>query len=109
MGACWGFVPGDGNRCTLHVLVPLWGFSVDGSSGILGSPPQPLAGAPAVLLDDLGTSPFCGAPLAVMATLVTSASQLPVMTFFTGPLSGFLAYLYTWYCFPALYSLKNKM
>ena len=55
-----------------------------------------------LLLDDLGTSPFGGEPLAVLAALVTSVLQVPVMTFFPGLLSGFLAYLYTWYCFSAL-------
>ena len=45
----------------------------------------------------------------VLATLDTSKSQVLVMTFFLGLLSGFLAYLYTWYCFPTLISLENKM
>ena len=62
-----------------------------------------------MLLDDLGLSLFGGAPLAVLVALVTLTSQVLVMTFFHGLLSGFFAYLYTWYCFPALFSLKSKM
>ena len=62
-----------------------------------------------MLLDDLGTLPFDGEPLAVLAALITSTSQVPLMTFFPGFLPVFLAYLYTWYCFPALFYLKSKM
>ena len=62
-----------------------------------------------LLLDNLGTSLFGRGPLAALAALVTSASQVPVMTYFPGLLSGFLAYLYTWYCFPALFSLESRM
>ena len=62
-----------------------------------------------LLLDNLGSSPLDGELLAVMAVLVTSASQVPVMTFFPCLLSGFLAYLYAWYCFLALFSLESKM
>ena len=62
-----------------------------------------------LLLDDLGLSPFGGELLVVMAALVTAVSQVPLMTFFPGILSAFLAYLYTWYCFLALFSLENKM
>ena len=62
-----------------------------------------------MLLDNLGMSLFDGAPLAVLAALVTSTSRVLVLTFFTSFLSGFFAYLYTWYCFPVLFSLKNKM
>ena len=60
-------------------------------------------------MDNLGTSLFGGEPLLVLAALVTPASQVPVMAFFPGLLSGFLAYLYTWYRFPALFSLNNRM
>ena len=62
-----------------------------------------------MLLDDLGTLPFDGEPLAVLAALITSTSQVPLMTFFPWILPVFLAYLYTWYCFPALFSLKSEM
>ena len=62
-----------------------------------------------MLLDDLGTSLFGGAPLAVLAALVTSTLRVLVMNFFPGLLSGFFAYLYSWYCFPALFSLENRM
>ena len=62
-----------------------------------------------VLLDDLGPSPFDGAPLAVLAALFMSTSLVLVMTFFPSLLSGFLAYLYTWYCFPALFSLESRL
>ena len=62
-----------------------------------------------MLLDDLGTSPFDGEPLAVLAALITLTLQMPLMTFFPGILSVFLAYLYTWYCFLAFFSLKSKM
>ena len=62
-----------------------------------------------MLLDNLGRSLFGGEPLAVLAALVTSTLQVLVMTFFPGLLSGFFAYLYTWYCFPALFSLENRM
>ena len=59
-------------------------------------------------LDNLGSSPFFGEPLAVLAALITLTSQVPVMTFFPGLLSVFLASLYTWYCFPALFSLERR-
>ena len=62
-----------------------------------------------LLLNNLGTSLFGGELLAVLAVLVPSASQMPVMAFFPGFLSGFFAYLCTWYCFPVLFSLENKM
>ena len=62
-----------------------------------------------LLLDDLGMLLFGGETLTVLATLITLASQVTVMTFFPGLLSGFFAYLYTWYCFPALFSLKSRM
>ena len=52
---------------------------------------------PVNLLDDLGTLPFDGEPLAVLAALFTLTSKVPVMTFFPGILSVFLGYLYTWY------------
>ena len=45
----------------------------------------------------------------MLAALVTLTLQVLVMTFFPGLLSNFFAYLYTWYCFPALVSLENKM
>ena len=45
----------------------------------------------------------------MLAALDTSKSQVLVMTFFPGLLSGFLAYLFTWYCFPALFSLEKRM
>ena len=45
----------------------------------------------------------------MLAALYTSTSPVLVMTFFPGLLSGFLAYLYTWYCFPTLVSLENRM
>ena len=61
------------------------------------------------MLDDLGPSSFDGEPLAVLAALFTSTSQVPVFTFFPGILSVFLAYLYTWYCFLAFLSLKSEM
>ena len=77
--------------------------------GVLGRPPRPLDEAPLVLLDDLGMSPLGWAPLAVLAALVTSTSLVLLMTFFPSLLSGFLAYLYTWYCFPDLNSLENRM
>ena len=35
--------------------------------------------------------------------------QVPVTTFFLGLLPVFLAYFYTWYCFPDLFSLENRM
>ena len=62
-----------------------------------------------LLLNDLETLPFGGETLVVLAALFTSASQVPVITFFPGLLSGFLAYLYTWYCFPALSYLWSKI
>ena len=45
----------------------------------------------------------------MLAALVTSALPVPVMTFLPGLLSGFLAYLYTWYCFPKLSSFEKRM
>ena len=45
----------------------------------------------------------------MLAALDTLKLQVLVMTFFPGLLSGFLAYLYTWYCFPTLISLENRM
>ena len=45
----------------------------------------------------------------MLAALDTSTLQVLVMTFFPGLLSDFLAYLYTWYCFPALFSLEKRM
>ena len=45
----------------------------------------------------------------MLAALVTSTSLVLVMAFFSSLLSGFLVYLYTWYCFPALFSLENKI
>ena len=45
----------------------------------------------------------------MLAALITLTSQVPVMTFFPGILSVFLAYLYTWYCFLAFFSLKSEM
>ena len=62
-----------------------------------------------LLLNDLGTSPFGGEPLAVLAALITLTLQVPVMTFFPGLLPVFLAYLYIWYCFLAFFSLKSEM
>ena len=62
-----------------------------------------------MLLDDLGTLLFGGEPLVVLAALITTALQVPVMTFFPGLLSRFFAYLYTWYCFLALFSLESRM
>ena len=64
---------------------------------------------PGKKLDELGPSPFDGEPLAVLAALVKSTSTVPAMTFFPGILPLFLAYLYTWYCFLACFSLKSKM
>ena len=48
----------------------------------------------------------CGGPLAVLSALLTSTSQVPVLTFFPGALSVFLAYLYTWYWLLMFFSLK---
>ena len=45
----------------------------------------------------------------MLAALYMSMMQALVMTFFPGLLSGFLAYLYTWYCFPNLFSLEKRM
>ena len=47
----------------------------------------------------------------VLAALVTSASPVPVMTFFPGLLSGFLAYLYAWYCLriPSVKGLRGNV
>ena len=62
-----------------------------------------------LLLDYLGTLLLGGERLAVLAALVTSASPVPVMTFFPGLLSSFLAYLYAWYWFPCPFSLKTRI
>ena len=48
----------------------------------------------------------CGGPLAVLSALLTSTSQVPVLTFFPGALSVFLAYLYTWYWLLEFFCLK---
>ena len=45
----------------------------------------------------------------MLAALITSASQVPVITLFPGLLSGLFGYLYTWYCFPVLFSLESRM
>ena len=45
----------------------------------------------------------------MLAALDTSKSQVLVMNFFPNRLSGFLAYLYTWYCFPFLFSFEKRM
>ena len=62
-----------------------------------------------MLLDNLGPSPFDGAPLAVLAAMFTSTWLVLVKTFFPSLLSGFLAYLYTWYGFSALFSIESRM
>ena len=49
---------------------------------------------------------FCRDSLAVLAALLLSMSQVPVMTFFSGTLSVFLAYLYTWYWLLDFFRLK---
>ena len=62
-----------------------------------------------VLLDALGTLLLSEEPLAGLATLDTLTSLEFVMAFFPGLLTGFLAYCYTWYCFPVLFNLENRM
>ena len=101
-GERWGAINWDG------VSVPR-GFWRTARRGFLGVLTGLLTRIRRLLLDDLGTSPFDGEPLAVLAALITLTSQVPVMTFFPGILSVFLAYLCTWYCFLAFFSLKSKM
>ena len=77
--------------------------------GVLGRPHRILDEEPTGLLAALGTLCLGEEPLAVLAALDMSMSQVLVMTFFPGLLSGFLVYLYTWFCFPNLSSSEKRM
>ena len=105
----WSF-PGDGGSRFIRTGVVYLGVSRGQLNG--GSWPSLLAsgqGPEGCCLEDLGTK-FCGGePLAVLAALVRLALPVPGMTFLPGLLSGFLAYLYTWYCFPKLSSFEKRM
>ena len=101
MGTFWGFLfPGTVIR--LRCLV-------GSSRRTAGRNFRLLKGFRLLLFDNLGSLPSYGEPLAVLAALITLTLQMPLMTFFPGILSVFLAYLYNWYCFLAFFSLKSEM
>ena len=50
--------------------------------------------------------PFCRDFLAVVAAFLALTLQVSVMTFFFGPLSFILPYLYTWYYLLYFFRLK---
>ena len=79
------------------------GFPEDGSPGVLGRPHRPLDEDPRVVVERLGDVAFWwGASYGRHGHVGIAGASDDL-------LSGFFVYLYTWYCFPALFSLENKM
>ena len=77
------FFPRDGGASFIWTGLCASGLTEDGSPA-LGRPYQPLGEDPGAVVGQLEHVACYGEPLAVLAALVTSASSVSVMTFFSG-------------------------